>query len=102
MAKAILVMDMPDSCLHCERRSVIYADGKGYQHCAFDTNGYKLETFFKTEDLKEGFISRHCPLREIPEKKEILKSEQYLFGSLGLAFADGYNACIDEILGGGE
>lgn len=98
MAKAMLIMDMPSCCLHCKRRSVIYSNGKGYQHCAFDTNGYALETFFKAEDLKEGYISSYCPLRKVPEKKELLKWEM----GYDRIKKMGYNACIDEILGGGE
>ena len=68
MSKAILVMDMPKDCLHCKLRKVIHINERHYQNCGLDTNGYCLETFFKEDDLKDGFKSEHCPLREMAEK----------------------------------
>lgn len=43
-----------------------------------------------------------CPLRELPQKKEEHPKEYYEFGSIGLSFCIGYNACIDEIMKGSE
>ena len=91
MSKAVLVMDMPKDCLHCKLRKVLHIGGKTYQHCGLDTNGYCLESFFKEDDLIDGFKSEHCPLRELPEKK------QHTLYSIG-AWNSGYNACIDELL----
>lgn len=98
MSKAVLVMDMPKDCLHCRLRKVLHIDGKYYQHCGLDTNGYCLESFFKENDLKDGFKSGHCPLRELPNPKEKGKAENILeiFSNAG------YNACIDELLKGEE
>lgn len=96
MAKAILVMDMPEDCLHCKLRMCIENRGKYYQHCGLDTDGYCLETFFKSENLKDGFRSEHCPLKPTPEKKAVMNhmdDEVYLFRR-------GWNACIDAICGG--
>ena len=70
MAKAILVMDMPKDCLHCELRMCIENHGKYYQHCGLDKDGYCLESFFKSEDLTDGFISERCPLKPMSEKRE--------------------------------
>lgn len=47
-----------------------------------------------------------CPLKEIPKRKE--KVKYYGNGVLGIndmsksIFNDGYNACLDEILNGGQ
>ena len=82
MAKAMLIMDMPSSCLECP--------------CMNELDECEA---MKYEDV--GDCSRKptwCPLREVPQKKE--------FSDIETAFDRvktlGYNACIDEILGGGE
>ncbi len=94
MVKAVLVMDMPKDCLHCKLRMCIHNRDKYYQHCGLDTDGYCLESFFKSEDLKEGFISEQCPLKPMPEKKEPdSESDSVYFEALG------WNACIDAICG---
>lgn len=98
MSEAVLVMDMPKDCLHCKLRKVLHIGGKAYQHCGLDTNGYCLESFFKEDDLKDGFKSEHCPLRELPNPKEKGKAENIL----EIFTNAGYNACIDEILGDKE
>lgn len=112
MSKAVLVMDMPKDCLHCNLRKVIHTNEKKYQHCGLDTNGYCLESFFKENDLVEGFKSEHCPLREFPKKKnsmnlnsimEKCKDRDSIMDSILKQFiVDGYNACIDELLKGEE
>ena len=73
MKKAILVIDMPNTCAECK--------------------------FNNTEFCKE---LDECPLNEVPNKKE---EKQYsgngVFGintAMNTKFAEGYNACIDEIL----
>lgn len=100
MAKAILVMDMPKDCLHCKLRMCIHNRDKYYQHCGLDTDGYGLESFFKSEDLKEGFISERCPLKPMPEKETICgkyDSEYYANGGKMPSWKLGWNACIDAI-----
>lgn len=98
MGKAFLVMDMPKDCLHCKLRKVLHIGGKAYQHCGLDTNGYCLESFFTEDDLKDGFKSEHCPLRELPEK---IGTEEALKMPRNGCISDvinSYNACIDELL----
>lgn len=102
MSKAVLVMDMPKDCLHCKLRKVLHIGGKAYQHCGLDTNGYCLESFFKEDDLIDGFKSEHCPLRELPEKKMIEIVQEDYDGGYSHGFTHGYNACIDELLKGEE
>lgn len=98
MSKAVLVMDMPKDCLHCKLRKAIHINEKCYQHCGLDTNGYCLESFFKEDDLKDGFKSEHCPLRELMEKKDLKNA----LTMTDLGWIEGYNACIDELLKGEE
>lgn len=96
MTKGIIVVDMPKDCLHCELRSVIYVDDRGYQHCGLDKDGYACERFFKEEDLVDGFVSEWCPIKPMPEKRTI----NYLMDDVDMDAAGGWNDCIDEILGG--
>lgn len=81
MSKAILVMDMPSSCDECDINGIFCGDVGDNDMCR----------------------AAGCPLKEVPQKKEdkSLKvvptvSSQYT------EYAKGYNACIDEIIGGAE
>ena len=87
MSKAVLVMDMPDSCMGC---NFLYCNAE-----------YNVESCQATEvsrivDLEKEDKPEWCPLRTVPDKKEMKymddKSEYY---------RQGWNACIDSI-GGGE
>ena len=82
MSKAILVMDMPESCLDCLCR------------------GFAGICNLKNKDVKyNGKRPKWCPLKEVPQKKYFTEAEKLVYGK---SFILGYNACIDEILGGGE
>ena len=77
--KAILVIDMPKGCCEC--------------NCAIDL-------CHGTIPSQEWYNKRPswCPLKPIPEKKEIKNIFQYR----GLAEQyrkEGWNECIEEILG---
>lgn len=77
MSKAILVIDMPNSCNECDIMCPQYYAAIEYK------------------EINEGMKPSDCPLREVPEKKI------HTLYSIG-AWNSGYNACIDEILGGSE
>lgn len=81
MSKAILVIDMPSSCFDC-----------------------KLQDWLNCRIAKGCHTGKSrpdwCPLCELPEKKEEHPKEYYEFGSIGLAYVIGYNACIDELTAG--
>lgn len=81
MAKAMLIMDMPSSCKECP--------------CLNDVD--ECEGVYKDVD-DIGRKPTWCPLREVPQKKVSCFSDN-AYRSL---LKQGYNACIDEILGGGE
>lgn len=88
MAKAVLVMDMPESCFGC---NFLYCNADaGIDSCqAMEVSRIvDSETYEKPE---------WCPLRELPERKEELPVEKYEFGGLGKAFTSGWNTCLDEI-----
>ena len=80
MSKAILVMDMPKHCLECPMRNdyddcVVQSEEQNDKGCTWE------------------LLRKTCPLREVPEKQEDLPTNIY---------RDGWNACIDRILGGSE
>ena len=107
MSKAVLVMDMPASCVDCRFCIEI---SKGTEACC--------EIEFETDDnslcrMIDNYCQETadwCPLRPVPEKKK----EKYMlqrkdcFGNIEVygeeidRVAVGYNQCIDEILGGAE
>ena len=83
MSKAILVMDMPSSCNRCNLLD------EPYDFCSpmdRDVSDYRNTT-------KPDW----CPLKPMPSRKNTEYNpcrNPYI--------AEGYNACIDEILGGSE
>lgn len=93
MSKAVLVIDIPESCSKCK----FMYEFQGIKKCqlmnVLNNGASKLSQSTFTEKRHDW-----CPLRELPEKKEELPIEEYEFGSLGKAFTSGWNACLDEIL----
>ena len=98
MSEAVLVLDrMPDSCKEC-----ILVDNREYYspiterwekwHCRKSCNPIDIES-----DVRPNW----CPLRLFPEKYEPIDCkgacdvEDYYDGGL----VDGWNACINDILG---
>ena len=80
MSKAVLVMDMPRCCDEC---SVI---------CE------QYYSAVKNESFNNNMKPNNCPLREVPQKKDETKSD-WFYEQMVSAYAQGYNKCIDEILG---
>lgn len=82
MAKAILVMNMPKACYECPLKVLL--------------NAYSSYRCIKTKEIIESTSIKPtwCPLREVPQKMEPY--------GMSDGIAIGYNACIEEILGGGE
>lgn len=87
MAKAVLVMDMPECCADCAC-SYFERDSKELNLICGATGG---------EDANNVGKPDWCPLRELPEEKKELPVEEYQFGSIGKAFVSGWNACLDAI-----
>lgn len=82
MSKAVLVMDMPKSCCSCNMCN-------SNDECILQDEDANFKASDSWEELRKG-----CPLRELPEKKE-----SYLDINNKKGYCDGYNACIDELLG---
>ena len=74
MSKAILIIDMPDSCGNCPI----------LEYCHNNDGKYDL-------NIRQDW----CPLQEPPEREE----SSDCFDEFEDGHAFGWNACIDEILG---
>lgn len=89
MSKSILVIDTPEDCYKCDLKDGYFC-GK--------TKRWIDEDDFPKPDW--------CPLRDLPEKKpEVKYHGNGCFGvneAMKNSFNLGFNACIDEILKGGE
>lgn len=87
MAKAILLMDMPESCSECK---FLY-EFQGIKKCqlmnVLNNGSSRLSQNTFTEKRHEK-----CPLRELPKK-----ANHPAYCDNG-RFDKGWNACIDEIL----
>lgn len=82
MSKAVLVMDMPEDCLHCK---YLNSDtGECYATGAEKT----MFTEWVEEDKPDW-----CPLHPMPENLIPDPEEK------GKGWVDGWNACIDAITG---
>ncbi len=77
--KAILVIDFPRRCEECPLHYFKQGD-----YCC------------PTKKLID--YDTDCPLRPIP-KKESIKARELREDWSGLAYSEGWNACIDSILG---
>lgn len=91
MAKAVLVMDMPESCDMCDFADDTQPPRYGEQtlYCIAPGIG---------DDVTDYIACRPdwCPLRELPEKILELKSG---YKDLNTSIRRvGWNACLDEIL----
>ena len=92
MAKAVLVMDMPECCADC------YCG-----HFERDTKELNLVCGATGEDANNVGKPDWCPLRELPEKKEefeLRKCKGSMKGTWKVPLIEnkGFNACLDEIL----
>ena len=55
--------EYPKDCLHCDYRHCLHIGDKYYQMCGLNGDGYLTESWFKSEDLIDGFKSEHCPIQ---------------------------------------
>lgn len=90
MPKAVLVMDMPESCVYCPLSRLLYGMEDGIECVAAG----RINRICKV-------IPYWCPLRELPEKMEVCgtyNSDYYAKGGKMPSYKTGWNACLDEIL----
>lgn len=90
MTKAILVMDMPESCFGC---NFLYCNADaGIDSC----QAMEVSRIVDSEKYEKP---DWCPLRELPEKKETwVTLSCYPNGRWTEDMKAGYNTCLDEIL----
>lgn len=88
MAKAVLVMDMPESCDMCD-----FVDDE--QPTRYGEKTLYCEVPGVGEEVTDYISCRPdwCPLRELPEKKET----NYYMNNKGKGIVEGWNACLDAI-----
>lgn len=95
MSKAILVIDMPKHCKDCQFRVA-----KHYNQYEYDFWCEANNEMFK--GLKKDFTPKNfkCPLKPLPQKKK-LDEDLFLSNNFNFQYArfNGYNECLDEILG---
>lgn len=82
MAKAVLVMDMPENCFKC-----------------------KLQNWLNCRIANKCHVGEYrpdwCPLRELPEKKETTYPQACYTNSYWTdEMKAGFNTCLNEMLGG--
>ena len=85
MAKAVLIMDLPETCKDCSCKYPSYKDYALYD-CAITGKTVPID------GGRYGEKPYWCPLRELPEKA---KHPDYCDNG---RFDKGWNACLDEIL----
>lgn len=88
MSKAVLVMDMPSSCLKCPIGKNMSNSIEVCIQCPLGKCAVDAETETRPD---------WCPLRELKKKNTGKVVGDYLTGKV-----NGYNACIDELLKGEE
>lgn len=85
MAKAALIMDMPEQV--CQKCALCYeTPNDGYMCCAMG------------KILPDGEKPDWCPLRELPERATELTDADDLGVEYVRGTMEGWNACLDEIL----
>ena len=90
--KAILVIEMPSSCMGCN-----------FLHCEIEENKEYCEAreIRKQIHLEKEEKPDWCPLKPMPEKMQVCGKYPQPDGIVP-SYKIGYNACIDEILGDKE
>lgn len=91
MGKSILVLnDTPKTCIECPCH---FAEDTGRVWCG------KEKKELLTDDI-ETFKPEWCPIRKMPDKRDLKDIEEYSGLGMDYVWGEGYNACIDKILKG--
>lgn len=85
MPKAVLVIDIPESCPDCRFFESVWSE------CYAISEQYNRGVM--TEEAKPDW----CPLRELPEKMKVCGKYPQPDG-ITPSYKVGWNACLDEIL----
>ena len=90
MAKAVLIMDMPETCKDCSCKYPSYKDDALYD-CAITGKTIPID------GGRYGEKPNWCPLLELPEKMKVCGKYPQPDG-ITPSYKVGWNACLDEIL----
>ena len=85
MSKAILIIDIPDSCSKCP---FVEHEDEGWLYCSIH-NGDTAFAFKRAE---------WCPLKPMPEKQEVSGYDGYCMNQCCTRRERGWNDCINKIL----
>lgn len=90
MSKAVLVLDMPESCGDCKLRRKGYCEPYSWNNalCGVYNN------------MKNNNKPDWCPLIPIPDKKQLIGDVHNVQSMAEEIAAASWNACIDAIGGG--
>lgn len=89
MAKAVLVVDAPESCEKC-----MFCRGLNACKLKKYLAGDKICTIYTVDkQIMEGGKPDWCPFRAFPEKKET----NYYMSNKEKGIVEGWNACLDTI-----
>lgn len=98
MAKAALIMDMPESCNGCDFKAYNVINKPVCILCTTSYVGHFLERKeYRLIDTTSGKPD-WCPLRELPECATELTDADELGVEYVRGTMEGWNACLDEIL----
>ena len=86
--KAILVIDKPENCEDCPLFRTAEDFNATIDYCM---SGKGKELFM----VREKGVSEKCPLKPLPQRKYYSDGEDK-------RYIDGYDDCVDELLGGNE
>lgn len=94
MSKVILVTNDPMFCFNCplakSHRHIITKEEHWF--CGIGHSGEYGEWVYEPIDIDSEIKPDWCPLKPVPEKIIVFMDD----------WADGYNACLEDILGDGE
>lgn len=93
MNKSILVIDTPKNCITCQYRFGKWNEEVGTFHiCSI------CDERLREEDFGENRAD-FCPLKPLPQKRELEESGNSLIDDCKEYYTDGWNDCLDEISG---
>lgn len=97
MSKAVLIMNMPESCGECPFC-------RGLNECKVKKYLVRdrLFTIFTVDaQIMEGGKPSWCPLRELPERETEMTDADDLGNNYVRGTMDGWNNCLDTMLENG-
>ncbi|MGN0348222.1 MAG: hypothetical protein ACI4DR_01665 [Roseburia sp.] len=97
MSKVIAIIENPDNCQSC-----VFGVCKYSLPLSEHTKGYYCQLLQPEERVVQDFDYDadvhldNCPLRQVPEKRE---ADPAIDNDIDWGLAEGWNDCIDEIVG---